>query len=149
MIIISPYSRKIISGKESPKNYPYWTELIELLNKYEIIQIGTKEEKQLTKNFKKDLKLNEIKELIKNSDFFISVDNFLPHLAHHINKHGVVIFGLSDPNIFGYPENLNILKDRIFLRKNQFSLWDESMYNINSFESPARIYDLIAKKYKK
>ena len=40
-------------------------------------------------------------------------------------KHGVVLWSLSDPAIFGYEENLNLLKDRAYLRAKQFRVWEE------------------------
>ena len=39
MIIISPYSKPLRNGLNNPKNYPYWKELISLINE-EIIQVG-------------------------------------------------------------------------------------------------------------
>ena len=45
MIIIAPYAQKLISGKENPKNYPYWEELIKQIDE-PIIQVGVVGEKQ-------------------------------------------------------------------------------------------------------
>jgi ADP-heptose:LPS heptosyltransferase len=136
----------MMNKKRNPKNYPYWKELLALLKKEHIIQLGVKGkgEEKLTKDFRRDLSLGEIKKLINECDFWISVDNFFPHLAHHVLKPGVVIFGKSDPDIFGYPENINVLKDRKYIRKNQFALWEEEPYNEEVFVKP----DLIIKNIK-
>lgn len=144
MIIISPYSKQLRSGKMNPKNYPYWKELISLLLKSEtIIQVGTIDEKQLVPDFRKNLKLKDLHELVKKCTFWISIDNFFHHMAHYIGKKGVVIWGPSDPDIFGYPENLNILKDRNCLRKNQFDIWEACQYDPNLFLNPEIIFSKI------
>ena len=45
MIIISPYAKKLHNEKVNPKNYPYWKELIKLIDQ-PIIQIGIDGEEQ-------------------------------------------------------------------------------------------------------
>lgn len=142
MIIISPYSKKLRSGNVNPKNYPYWKELITLIDQKNIVQVGIDGEDQLVPNFKKNLTLDDLLLMISNCKYWISVDNFFPHLAHHIKKPGVVIWGKSDPNIFGYPENLNILKDRSLLRTNQFDIWDSCEFDSSVF---VKTYEIIKK----
>jgi ADP-heptose:LPS heptosyltransferase len=134
-IVISPFSKKLRNGKENPKNYPYWKGVISLLKQKNIIQIGVEGETKLVNDFRKGLSLDQIKKLISECDFWMSVDNFLPHLAHHIPKPGVVLWGYSDPNIFGYKENLNLLKNRNYLRKDQFNIWEAIEYNEDVFMS--------------
>lgn len=142
MILISPYSKKMRDGKENPKNYPYWKELIEKLSiKYDIAQIGVSGEIPLVSSFHFNLPLKEISALVNISDFWISVDNFLPHLANKLNKKGVVLWSQSDPLIFGYEQNVNILKDRKYLRKNQFNIWEQSVYDIEAYVSPVVIIE--------
>ena len=63
MIIISPYSKKLISGKENPKNYPYWEELIASIDE-PIVQVGIAGEKQLVGDFRPNLRISEVRELI-------------------------------------------------------------------------------------
>jgi ADP-heptose:LPS heptosyltransferase len=109
----------------NPKNYPYWKELVKgLADDYDIIQIGVEGEEQLVEDFRVDLPISDIKNLLRCADTWISVDNFLPHLAHLLKKPGIVLWGESDPNIFGYPENKNLLKSRRNLRPDQFGIWD-------------------------
>lgn len=141
-VVISPYSRVLRNGKENPKNYPYWLELIEKLENRgaNIIQIGTPGEFQLVKDFRSNLKLTEIVDLLKGSDVWISVDNFLPHLAHlHGVRGGIVLWGKSDPRIFGYPENVNIWKGEEFLRKKQFDIWETEEFDKDVFIKPSGI----------
>ena len=141
MILISPYSRKLRNGNKNPKNYPYWENLIKMLKEIDkdIIQIGIDNEKRLVSNFKKNLPLQNIKKLISMSNIWISIDNFLPHVSYHLQKQGIVLWGHSDPIIFGYPENINLLKNRKYLRKNQFDTWENCEYNEDAFVKPGII----------
>jgi ADP-heptose:LPS heptosyltransferase len=138
-IVISPFSKQMRNGLAHPKNYPYWKELISILKEkgYSIIQIGTSSEEILTEDVRFNLSFKELRDLLYSADLFISVDNFLPHFANHYgcNK-GIVIFSQSDPNIFGYKQNINILKDRKYLRENQFWFWEQCDFIKDAFVSP-------------
>lgn len=144
MIIISPYPRQLRNGKRNPKEYPYWKGLVKLLEeKDKVIQIGTKGEHQFVNEVLKDYPLEKIMNIVKQCKYWVSVDNFLQHMIHHIRKPGVVLWGRSDPNIFGYPENINILKSRDYLRENQFGLWEEIEYDPSIFLLPEEVIKLI------
>lgn len=140
--IISPFSRPLRNGKQNPKNYPYWKELIKLLP-YHVIQIGVKGEDKLVKDCRFNLSIKELKALIKECDLWISVDTFLPHLAHHVGKSGVVIWGKSDPNIFGYLENKNVIINREKLRSNQFIFWENEVFDESVFPKPEQLLKII------
>lgn len=147
-ILISPFAKLLRNGKENPKNYPYWAELISLFRDKHIIQLGTKGEKQLVSDFKINLSLDEIKKLLTNCEYWISVDSFLQHLAHHVNKKGIVIWSVSDPNIFGYSSNLNIIKDRKYLREKQFDIWEVTTFNQDTFVKAKEVYEKIREQFK-
>jgi len=136
-IIISPYSRKLRNGKNNAKNYPYWQDLINLLrqSEFEVIQIGNNDETKFENcnDYQFNLNLTDLKKLSLECDSFFSVDNFYPHFCNLFHKRGVVIFSLSDPLIFGYKDNLNILKSKQYLRKNQFDIWESVQYNEFAF----------------
>lgn len=143
-IVISPYSRALKNNKINPKNYPYWQTIIEeLKNDFNFIQIGSNAEAKLYNiyEYKFDLSFNELTELICNEDCYcwMSVDNFLPHFCANINIPGIVIWGISDPKIFGHAMHTNLLKSTDYLRKDQFNVWEEAIYNINSFIPPTEI----------
>ena len=142
MILIAPYSKKMPNQLSNAKEYPYWERLLKLIDG-KIVQIGIKGEKKLASDFSENLPLKKIEELVKECEYWISIDSFLPHLAHHIGKPGVVIWSMSDPEIFGYKENLNILKDRKYLREKQFELWNEVAANPDAFLEPEKAIDLI------
>lgn len=146
-ILISPFAKAMRDGKENPKNFPYWDELIFLLKHHEITQIGVVGERELCNDCRFNLSLSKVAELIKECDLFISVDTFLPHAAQHYNKCGIVIFSRSSPTIFGYPNNINMLKDVKYLRPNkeQFYLWEQCTFNKDSFVSAKEVYDEVCK----
>ena len=136
-IIISPYARKMKNGEENPKHYPYWKDLIKLLKDrgYNIVQIGIEGETKIdgVDSFETDISFTKLSFLIRKSQFWISVDNFINHYGSYLRKRGAVIWGKSDPNIFGYEQNVNILKSRKNLRKNQFLTWEEDFFDPNVF----------------
>ena len=138
MILIAPYSKPLRTGGNNPKNYPYWKELISQIQE-EIIQIGTDEEEQLVPEFRKNLPLGDLRYLIGECRTWISVDSFFQHLAWDCGKKGIVLWGQSDPNIFGHPENINLLKDRSYLREKQFWWWEQCNYREEAFVKPAEV----------
>lgn len=146
-ILLAPYAQKLRCGKTNAKNYQFFPELLSYFKLHNVVQIGVKGEIPLVRDFRADLSYKELLALTSTIDFFISVDSFLPHLAKHVGKTGVVIWGKSDPLIFGYPENLNILKDRKYLRKGQFNYWEEEPFDDEVFLGPKEVYELIKNKF--
>jgi ADP-heptose:LPS heptosyltransferase len=138
MILISPYAKQLRNDKENPKNYPYWKELISLIQE-PIIQVGIDGEEQLVENFENNLTISQLSSLIHECRIWISVDSFFQHLAWDLGKPGIVLWGQSDPNIFGHPENINLLRDRKYLRKKQFWLWEQTPYIKECFVDPAEV----------
>lgn len=124
--------------KSHPKNYPYWKEVIKLINE-PIIQVGVEGETPLVKDFRKNLSLDELKQLVLECRTWISVDSFFQHFCWDIGKYGIVLFGQSDPKIFGHPENVNLLKDPKYLREQQFWWWEQTDYIKESFVKPIEV----------
>ena len=145
MIIIHPFSKALLSGKVNPKNFPYWQELIAMINE-PIVQIGVTGEKQLVDDFRCDLPIAKLCDLIQECRTWVSVDSFFQHLCWTESKPGVVLWSVSDPLIFGHPENTNLLKDRYFLTVNQFLWWESTEFNANSFMKPSEILPYIEAK---
>lgn len=150
MILIFPYARALRNGLNNPKNYPWWPELIEKLQKNieipgPIIQLGTKEEKQLVSNFYTDVPLEKLGELVDTCDTWISVDSFGQHFCWDRGKPGIVLWGQSDPLIFGHPENINLLKDRKYLRDKQFWLWEQCNYKEEAFVDTDTVVEAVLK----
>lgn len=150
-IIISPWSRKTPKGEHCAKNYPFWPELITLLKQegFHTIQIGKGEEEKLQCD---DIFFNKplifLLDLLKRYNNWVAVDNFFPHFAHYYGFYGTVIFSKSNPKIFGYPENQNLLKNESFLRKDQFLFWDNEPLIKESFIEPEKVIQAIKKMQK-
>lgn len=142
MIIIAPWARAMPDGKLHPKDYPYWKEVISGLNDH-IIQVGIEGEVQLVDDFRKGLSLGQLQKLVNECDTWISVDSFFQHFCWDLHKPGIVLWGQSDPLIFGHPENVNLLKDRKYLREKQFWLWTQCEYNKDAFVEPQVVIDAV------
>jgi hypothetical protein len=142
-ILLSLSSRKMRSkDAPNPKNYPYGERLIELLHEKNIdtIQVRTNENNILpARQVLTDLLLPDLQKTILECESFIAVDNFIQHYATYLGKRGVVIFGQSDPLIYGYPQNINLLKDRKYLREDQFGLWESVDFKEDVFVSPEKV----------
>lgn len=135
MIIISPYSKKLINGKTNPKNYPFWRELLDKIQQ-PIVQVGIEGEEQLVPDFRKNLPVSELRALIQECDTWISCDSFFQHLAWDEGKRGIVLWSVSDPLIYGHPENVNLLKSRDCLAENQFLWWEFVEHDPSKFVQP-------------
>ena len=144
MIIISPYSKFMRNGAKHPKNYPYWEEVLKHVNE-PVIQVGVDGETQLVSDFRKNLPLYELEKLVKECKTWLSCDSFIQHFCWDLGKPGIVVFGQSDPNIFGHPENINLLKDRKYLREKQFWIWEQAEFIEEAFVSPDVVIDALKK----
>lgn len=144
-ILIFPYAKQLRNGKLNPKNYPYWPELVSKLQVlgHTIIQVGIAGENQLVPDFRCNLNLSELADLVKSCDTWISVDSFAQHFCWDLGIKGLVLFGQSDPNIFGHAENINLLKSREYLRNQQFWLWEQAEYIPESFVDPEQVVQTI------
>lgn len=142
MIVISPYSRKLRNGLDNPKNYPYWKEVIAKIDDH-VVQVGVTGEEQLVDDFRTDLSIADLRQLINECDLWLSCDSMFQHLGWDQGKKGIVIFSQSDPLIFGHEENINLLKDRSYLRENQFLWWEDVEYNKDAFVDPEVVIDAI------
>ena len=147
-IIISPYSKRLRNGqKDNPKNYPYWEEVVKLLksNGWLVVQVGIAGEEKIkgVDDVQFNLPLKKLAETIKTFDTWISVDNFFQHMATYLGKKGVVLFGQSDPNIFGYKTNVNLLKHRKYLREKQFDIWEACKYREDAFVLPSVVLNSV------
>jgi ADP-heptose:LPS heptosyltransferase len=142
MIIIHPFAKPLKNGKVNPKNYPYWKELISKIDE-PIVQIGVTGEEQLVDDFRQNLSIKELEALIAECRTWIAVDSFFQHLAWRAGKKGIVLWSVSDPNIFGHPENINLLTDRVNLASNQFLWWEFTEYDENKFVKPDEVINYL------
>lgn len=138
MIIIHPFAKQLRNWKENAKNYPYWEELIMLINQ-PIIQIWVEWEKQLVKDFRKNLSIKELEILIKKCKTWVSIDSFFQHLARYNNKPWIVLWGKWDPKIFWHDTNINLIWNIKNIRKNQFDVWENEECDKSIFVKPEKI----------
>lgn len=151
-IIIAPYSTRLHSGSPNPKNPPdgFWPIVVSKLNAlgHNIIQIGGIGEERIegVSECFINWPLKALRELLRGADCFLTVDSFLPHFvwAEKLDKCGVVIFSLSDPNIWGHPQNINLLKDRFYVRDLQYQDWLQPCYNADAFVSPDEVVSAVS-----
>lgn len=137
-IVLFPYAKTMREDKLHPKNYPWWPELVQKLQElgHTLIQVGVESEPRLVSDFRPGLNLDDLAALIKDCDTWIGVDSFGQHFCWDLGVKGIVLFGQSDPNIFGHPENINLLKSRDYLRDRQFWMWEQAEFNKDSFVDP-------------
>lgn len=149
MVLLFPYPKPLRNGKISAKNYPYWEELVVLLQKENLplVQLGVQGEKPLVPDFRINIPLPKIKELIEKCAFWISCDSFAQHLAIDMGKRGVVLWGTSHPIIFGYPFNCNILQDKKYLRKDPYYWWEDEPLNPETYVNAEEVYKIIEKEF--
>jgi len=156
-ILISPYSSKHpeaiirpdLKNWKNPKDYPWWNEVVLGLKQlgYYVIQVGVSGEKPINSvdEFKVGLSFKELLSTLKGCVTYISVDNFFHHFAHYYGITGIVIFGKSDPDLFGYKDNRNLLKDKKYLRPDQYRMWTQTDYNEDVFVNPSIVLSEVIK----
>lgn len=133
-ILFSRGIRTLKTGKRSAKDYPFWDKLIELLKAdgYDVEEITERP-------------LEALKTLIESSLTVICNDSFIQHFCWSIGKKAIVIFGKSDPLKFGHEENINLLKDRKYLRGDQWRWWDDIEFSEEVFVSPETVLEEVKK----
>jgi ADP-heptose:LPS heptosyltransferase len=146
MLIIAPYAQKLRNGKNNAKNYPYWKELIKLIDD-EIIQVGVTGEIALVPDCRFNLSIKELRTLINDCTTWISVDSMFQHLAWDCNKKGIVLFSQSNPKIFGHESNINLIKNQLYLRHNQFLWWEDIVPIEDSYIEPDKIIEYVKNFY--
>ena len=148
-IVIAPYSTRLFTGNPNPKNFPHWHQVVHQLNAlgHEVIQLGIPGEQRIigASQFIINWPLKKLRDVILNADTWLSVDSFLPHFVwvEKLNKRGVVVWSLSDPLIWGHPENINLLKSREYVRSLQYQDWLTPTYNADAFVAPEEVVNAV------
>jgi len=92
-----------------------WKKLVLMLSKeFDTIQIGGKDEKPIegiTTYLMGATGVRQTMALVKNALTYVSVDSFIGHVGPAVGKSGVVLFGRSNPYIFGHDLNVNVWMD--------------------------------------
>ena len=145
-LLISPYAKKLRDGNTNPKNFPFWSEVISSFREkgWVVTQIGVTGEDPLGATyFHQNVPLSTLRDILKSHTVWASVDNFFHHFAWYHGVPGVVLFGKSDPLIFGHDVNLNYIKDRKNLRSRQFLFWEGEPFDPTVFPEPEEVTLLI------
>jgi ADP-heptose:LPS heptosyltransferase len=105
--------RKLTENKDWFKDY--WKKLVEKLNKeFDIVQLGGPMEEEIegvTTYLMGHTNIRQTMALVKNALTFIGIDSFVGHVGPAVDKTGVVLFGRSNPYIFGHDSNVNVWVD--------------------------------------
>lgn len=145
MVLIHPFS----NGKA--KNYPNFHTIAKFLREnmeiYPIIQLGSgKDEKFDWADWHFfDLPLDKLAKLLESCSFWISVDSFIPHLCQteELETLGIVIWGPSDPKIFGYDQFINLTGDDPNYTRDPYLWWKDEILDIAKFPSTEKIINKI------
>jgi ADP-heptose:LPS heptosyltransferase/SAM-dependent methyltransferase len=91
-----------------------WRQIVSLIRKQgiEVIQLGVVEEDKIegvTHHLNGQTSLEETSLLIKYSLCHIDTEGGLVHLANAVHARCVVLFGPTPVEIFGYPQNINLV----------------------------------------
>jgi len=111
VVILSPASD---SPRKTP-SFSKWVSLVEQLGDagYFVIQVGREREPRLPGTYSL-LGLTDARDLaglIGRSDAVVCVDNFVMHTAHLAGTPAVVLWGPTDPAMYGYDEQTHIRGD--------------------------------------
>lgn|SRR5574343_140185 len=149
-ILVFPSTNRF-DNQINAKEYPYFSQLIKLLEKkgHTVIQIGSRTDQPITPMFIHNTNWKVLETLIKNCDFWISIDTFIQHFVktQNLNKRGIVLWGPSNPKHFGYSDNLNIVKDSKFFRQEQYKWWKDFPPDTKYWFSPNELLNIIQKEF--
>src|ERR1035437_3729664 len=110
------------------KQFPndWWGYVIGKLPQHNFIQIGRQGDWVINGcQVQFNLNNNEIKKLCNKVEHIVCIDSFLQHLLAPSLRKIIVLWSKSDPNLFGYMHNINLLKDRKYLRPDQYGVWPQ------------------------
>lgn len=108
-VIINPTSR---SSANHEWEINKWEELVKIMSGITFIQLGLEDERSITGTI--DLRgkcsLRHSIALVKYAVAFTGVDSFLGHVAAATGTPAVILFGDSNPEVWGHESNINIYK---------------------------------------
>lgn len=117
-VLLSKYKNPIVMhiSSKCSKNQEWdldnWEKLVDGIPEYDFIQIGLKNTDPYVKGAV-DMRGTSIMEaiaIVKHSKAFVGVDSFVAHAANAVGTRGVVLFGPSNPEVWGHTNNINIYK---------------------------------------
>ena len=119
------------------KQWTHFPELVALLRNagHRVVQIGGAGDPSVAADeFVQNPSWAKICSMLDECDTWVAVDSFLQHANDvHAKKPGVVIWSKSNPLLFGYAYNRNLLKSREQLRPDQWGVWLGLPHNESDF----------------
>jgi ADP-heptose:LPS heptosyltransferase len=105
----------IAPGSASPRkewSHENWAALCRRLRAADffVIQVGEARQRHVRLAYSL-LGLTEPRQIfgvLRRADLIVTVDNFLMHAAHHLNLPAVVLWGPTEPEVYGYPEQCHL-----------------------------------------
>jgi ADP-heptose:LPS heptosyltransferase len=116
--VLSSYTNPIILhvyAESSPnRHWPihFWETLIREMPDYTFIQVGKKNEPHIAGAIdgRDQFSLRDALVLVKFTRSFVGIDSVFAHSTNAFLKHGVVLFGDTDPRYVGHSNNINLYK---------------------------------------
>lgn len=109
----NPVVLHITSRCSKNQEWPFnnWDKLIRSMPEYTFIQLGLKDELKVKQAV--DLRGTTFREalaFIKHARGFVGVNSSFSHATNAFGIPGVVLFGPSQPEVWGHPNNINLYK---------------------------------------
>jgi ADP-heptose:LPS heptosyltransferase len=90
----------------------HWEALVRSMPDHTFLQIGLPNEAKVESavDLRGKVSFREALALIKHADSFLGIDSSFAHATNAFNIPGVVLFGATNPEIWGHPNNINLYK---------------------------------------
>lgn len=101
-----------LTSKNQEWDLESWEALVEQMPEYTFIQLGTESEARVKNavDLRGKVSFRDTLALIKYSRSFVGVNSSFSHATNAFDIPGVVLFGPSQPAIWGHDNNINIYK---------------------------------------
>jgi ADP-heptose:LPS heptosyltransferase len=109
----TPVAIHVTSNCSSNQNWPisHWTELVQRNPQYTFLQLGLPDEELIPGTVDLRVELPPLRAqfaVLKYARAFVGVDSSFAHATNAFGTPGVVLYGPSNPLIWGHPNNRNL-----------------------------------------
>ncbi len=119
-----------------------WVELIRKLRNlnYKVIQLGGQHDIYIPGAFSLlgQTTPQQLIGVLKNCKLLIGVDNFIMHAAHLVKLDAIIVWGPTDPEIYGYPEHRHVQNPKADCKFKNECLGPETPDN---YSKPCPLYE--------
>jgi len=101
-----------LSSKNKSWTLEKWSQLVRSLPEYSFLQLGEQKEDKVegAVDLRGATTFRESMAFIKFAKSFVGVDSSLSHVTNAFDIPGVVLFGASNPGVWGHVNNINLYK---------------------------------------